>query len=345
MNPMLKTPDVGRERRETRSSTKKRSQLKKQGLEGAGKPPKNEGEQTPGVHKNTQDVNKVVSQEVLQFDNGPDSQSFQPSDSVMMGQVCQFLSGAGLNAECDAVPLGRRKEFDVVRGILEDSFRAGKGAAVYICGLPGTGKTMTVNRVVGSMKQQYSCTQEHAPVFVNFTCCGAGSNVGGLFGMVFRQYMRSCNQDASQQQYSQDDLEASSISEQEHYNFLEKLVTSKPSNNKRSRRSSIGSQSKSRRRSSICSQTLATKSYGMIVLVMDEIDFVVQKDAEQLQQLIALCFKESSRLVIIGISNQLDLPDKHLAQFKSSLQTIQFSAYSDHIMMEKILQQRLFEQI
>eukprot|EP01026_Neomeris_dumetosa_P044820 TRINITY_DN3798_c0_g1_i9.p1 TRINITY_DN3798_c0_g1~~TRINITY_DN3798_c0_g1_i9.p1 ORF type:complete len:1003 (-),score=110.83 TRINITY_DN3798_c0_g1_i9:465-3413(-) len=286
--------------------------------------------------------------------------AFNPQNTEMMGQVCQSLS-ATWNPSGSA-PIGRQQEFDSISTILSKSFETQKGSAIYVCGLPGTGKSMTICEVIKSLEQNYVNHKKDAPVVVSFNCCGLGQ-YGGLFGSIYHQYLRVCNQgqkrkrresivsisqskteiesNLSQLAYSQNSqiLEmASYLSEEEYQEHVRDLVIqSKKKTKNKKRRSSISSFSRS---SGNCDSL--PDAPGMVVLVLDEMDFIANsKDSSQLKELISLCYRPESKLIVIGIANQLDLPEKHLQDLQSKLHVVKFNTYNNSQTMEQIIQQRL----
>ena len=69
--------------------------------------------------------------------------------------------------------VGREQEFRRIENILETSLNTGKGTCIYISGVPGTGKTATVRRVVKHLEQRTTVRRPFSYLEIN------GMRIGG----------------------------------------------------------------------------------------------------------------------------------------------------------------------
>uniref|UniRef100_A0A803KRL4 Cell division control protein n=1 Tax=Chenopodium quinoa TaxID=63459 RepID=A0A803KRL4_CHEQI len=189
---------------------------------------------------------------------------------------------------------------DESRKVLEfckTSVESQKAGSLYICGCPGTGKTMVMDKVKQSLLSWSNEADIEQPdvVFMNCTSLSKSSDI-----------------------------------------FTKILQNVQP------RKKISGSTTALKHIQNLYAQdgNLGNK---MMLLIIDELDYLITKDREVLHELFMLTALPFSRCILIGIANAIDLADRFLPRLQSlncKPSVLTFRAYSkDQIQM--ILQERL----
>lgn len=181
--------------------------------------------------------------------------------------------------------LGRETESELLITSVNEMLSSGRGGAIYISGLPGTGKTLTVSRTLSEMDVDNA----------QINCATVGES-RGIFQSIYNEIVPQ----RSSGTVTKDMLVA----------------------------------------------TLSDRSKNLF-LILDELDFLISRDQTILYALFELpklC--KGSSIVIVGISNAIDLPERLLPWLRAGgcmPVLIPFHSYSSDV-LEKILRQRVINQ-
>ncbi|KAK7275978.1 hypothetical protein RIF29_17106 [Crotalaria pallida] len=172
-----------------------------------------------------------------------------------------------------------------------------KAGSLYICGCPGTGKSLTMEKVKGLLLNWASEAGFQQPDVLSVTCTKL-VNTSDIFTEIL-----GLNQPPG------------------------KKLTDTPLKQLQN----MYSQKSSRK--------------NMVLIVADELDFLITKDRAVLHDLFMLTTLPFSRCILIGVANAIDLADRflpRLASLNCKPVVVTFRAYSkDQIL--RILQERLSE--
>ncbi|XP_010487275.1 PREDICTED: cell division control protein 6 homolog B-like [Camelina sativa] len=188
----------------------------------------------------------------------------------------------------------QRRILDFVKGCIDQR----KAGSLYICGCPGTGKSLSMEKVV----QQVSdwSQQEGLPQVDTLAVnCTSLTKTTDIFSKILGE--------------NEPGNKANSYSSPlQHLQFL-------------------------------FSQKQESSSSRMMLIIADEMDYLITKDRGVLHDLFMLTTLPFSRCILIGVANAIDLADRFLPKLKSlncKPMVITFRAYSkDQIL--RILQERL----
>ncbi|KTW32147.1 AAA family ATPase CDC6 [Pneumocystis jirovecii RU7] len=157
------------------------------------------------------------------------------------------------------VPLtGRSSERTFITKFIECHMKQKQGGSLYVCGPPGTGKTVIITDIV---EQQFTGKNITS---ASINCIAQDPK--NIYSEVYRKLFKKVE-----------------ISEKKAFEQLKKLIFKN----------------------------------NMYLLLLDEIDSLVVKDQEILYQLFEWSIIKDSQLIIIGISNTLDLTDRFLPRLKA----------------------------
>ncbi|KAG5603066.1 hypothetical protein H5410_034436 [Solanum commersonii] len=219
---------------------------------------------------------------------------WNPRDMEQLNGVKEALhvSRAPSNLVCREVENNRILEF------CKQAVEQEKAGSLYICGCPGTGKSLSMEKVNKVLVNWAKESGFQAPDTLSLNCSSL-SNTSDIFGKILDKIKlrRKINSCTSPLQY------------------LQKMFSEKQ-------------------------QSAVTK---MLLIVADELDYLITKDRAVLHELFMLTTLPFSRFILIGIANAIDLADKFLPKLQSlncKPAVVTFRAYSkDQII--SILQQRL----
>ncbi|CAL5228465.1 g11605 [Coccomyxa viridis] len=257
----------------------------------------------------------------------PSSQQdwFDPRQPDKVAQVKSVLHTSYLPEEEE--PLGRFEQMGILQACISASISSRSGTCVYVSGLPGTGKTLTVHAVARASARQ-AVDPTAAPVLLSINCMTLQTP-----SHIFRRILDGLNtpqlacpadafvcpgsQPGSATEGSQAALES-----------LKKALEL-PSEAPGARR--LSTPSKIRR------------ARGMAVVILDEMDQLLSQDHSVLYDLFRLPQAPNSRLILIGIANSIDLTERALPRLQATgcrPTLVTFPSYSS-LQLECLLQQRL----
>ncbi|XP_024025069.1 cell division control protein 6 homolog B [Morus notabilis] len=173
-----------------------------------------------------------------------------------------------------------------------------KAGSLYVCGCPGTGKSLSMEKVKQLLLDWAQETGLEKPDVLAMNCTSL-TNTSDVFSKI--------------------------------------LGKDQP------RKRSYGSTSPLQLLQNLYSQKSQSSGRKMMIIITDELDYLITKDRAVLHDLFMLTTLPFSRCVLIGIANAIDLADRFLPKLQSlncKPAVITFRAYSkDQIL--KILQERL----
>ncbi|KAF5203576.1 Cell division control protein 6-like protein [Thalictrum thalictroides] len=224
----------------------------------------------------------------------PEKPKWNPKDSAQMSIVKEALhvSSAPLAIVC------REDEQKRVFEFCRTSIQEERGGSLYVCGCPGTGKTLSMEKVKQNLLDWVKEGGFHEPNILAVNCTSLG-NTNEIFNKMLEVYqpLKKVNRASSALQH------------------LQKLF----------------------------SQKKQSSSEKMMLIVADELDYLITKDRSVLHDLFMLTNFPFSRCILIGIANALDLADRFLPKLQAlncKPVVVTFRAYSkDQIL--RILRQRL----
>ncbi|XP_065864015.1 cell division control protein 6 homolog B-like isoform X2 [Euphorbia lathyris] len=187
----------------------------------------------------------------------------------------------------------QKRIFEFCKACIEEE----KAGSLYVCGCPGTGKSLSMEKVKQNLIDWVKQEGHHAPDVLSINCTSL-INTSEIFNKIIGKSLprKRNNMPISPLQYLQ--------------NFY-------------SQQSSPDSK--------------------MTLIIADELDYLITKDRAVLHDLFMLTTFPSSRCILIGIANAIDLADRFLPRLQSlncKPMVITFRAYSkDQIL--RILQERL----
>ncbi|KAF7816090.1 cell division control protein 6-like protein B-like [Senna tora] len=191
----------------------------------------------------------------------------------------------------------REDEQNMVFEFCKSCIEHEKAGSLYICGCPGTGKSLSMEKVKELLVNWTTQAGLMQPDVLSLNCTSL-ANTSDIFSKIL-----GLNQSRG------------------------KKISSTPL----------------QQLQNMYSQKLSSKK--MILIVADELDYLITKDRAVLHDLFMLTTFPFSRCILIGVANAIDLADRFLPRLKSlncKPIIVTFRAYSkDQIL--KILQQRLNE--
>ncbi|XP_074574009.1 cell division control protein 6 homolog [Curcuma longa] len=227
------------------------------------------------------------------FRNSDQQLKWNPRDPAQMETVKHALHVA----TPPAVVVCREEEQKNILEFCRSCLQQNKSGCLYICGCPGTGKTLSIGKVkecfIGWSKEVGVLSPE--VLTINCTSLTSTSEI-----------------------------------------FSQMLVKFEPSKRKATNTSPL------QHLQDIFSQK-KHQSGRMLLMIADEMDYLITRDSVVLHDLFMLTTLPFSRFVLIGIANAIDLADRFLQKLEPlncKPAVITFRAYSkDQIL--KILQQRI----
>ena len=229
---------------------------------------------------------------------------FDPRDanSVATLKAALHTSAAPTEVRCREAERGR--VIDLIQGCLRDH----KPGSLYLAGLPGTGKTLTLKEVEATSRK-WGIAGKSRPqlAFIN---CMALYDQKAIFGAIIEQLGESVL--AEDREVRDDVVEFSNVPE---VSALRRIVT-----------------------------TASTASKGgMCIILLDEMDQLVTKAQDILYELFALPALKNSRCILAGVSNAMNLTDRVLPRLRArgcEPALVPFAAYVGK-QLKVLLKQRL----
>ncbi|CAL4996388.1 unnamed protein product [Urochloa decumbens] len=175
----------------------------------------------------------------------------------------------------------QRRVFDFCKACVEQE----KAGSLYICGCPGTGKTLSVNKVKESLARWADEMGMETPDSLAINCTNL-SNTSEIFSKILGQF----------QNRKKGSSKVSPLQQ------LQSMFSNKETAPKR-----------------------------MMLVIVDEMDYLITRDRAVLHDLFMLTTCPHSRCILIGIANAIDLADRFLPKLESlncKPLVVTFRAYS-----------------
>ena len=155
--------------------------------------------------------------------------------------------------------------------------------SLYIAGMPGTGKTACVKKVIEILENEFTHNKNETSKFSSLFLCGTEyPNIRNIYRDIYK-FIFSNNKKIRNRKYQEK---------------LDRFFFS---------------------RDTVKAIYLENPSNSHIIIVVDEIDFLINKDQNFLYNLFNWSTYENSRLIIITISNTLDLPNRLKPKIRSRM--------------------------
>ncbi|KAJ0902192.1 putative Cell division protein Cdc6/18 [Helianthus annuus] len=249
-----------------------------------------------------------------------DKPIWNPTDSEQLSVVKEALHVS----TAPAMIVCREDEQKRIVEFCKQCVEQEKAGSLYICGCPGTGKSLSMENVKGCLAGWAKETGGQLPDILAINCTSF-SNTSEIFNKV-KIYMILIRIDSY---VSNIMLKVSFI--------LQILEKSKPNKKVNGRSTAL------KQLQQMYSQKQQSADTKMMLVIADELDYLITKDRVVLHDLFMLTTLPFSKVILIGIANAIDLADRFLPKLQSlncKPAVVSFRAYSmDQIIM--ILKQRL----
>ncbi|XXG85839.1 hypothetical protein AAC387_Pa11g0855 [Persea americana] len=219
---------------------------------------------------------------------------WNPRDSVQINAVKEALHVSMEPSSILCREEEQKRVFEFCKACVEQD----KAGSLYVCGCPGTGKTLSIDKVKVALVT-WAQDEGLQPPDVLAINCTLLASTSEIFSKILERY---CPR------------------KKENSNCLPLQHLQK-----------------------IFSQEKLLSVRKMMLIIIDEMDYLITKDRAVLHNLFMLTTYPFSRFILIGIANAIDLADRFIPKLQSlncKPMVVTFQAYSkDQIL--RILQQRL----
>ncbi|XP_039012718.1 cell division control protein 6 homolog B-like [Hibiscus syriacus] len=225
----------------------------------------------------------------------PVKRCWDPRDVEQMGAVKESLHVSTAPSTVVCREDEQKRVLDFCKTCVEQE----KAGSLYACGCPGTGKSLSMEKV----KQQvidWAAVEGLQPPAILAMNCTSLANTSLIFSKILDMHQ----------------LKKKTTGSMSPLQHLQKLYSNKQA---------------------------SSGSKMMLIIIADELDYLITRDRAVLHDLFLLTTFPFSRCILIGISNSIDLADRFLPRLQSlncKPMVVNFRAYSkDQIL--SILQERL----
>ncbi|XVF46700.1 hypothetical protein PTKIN_Ptkin03bG0048900 [Pterospermum kingtungense] len=226
------------------------------------------------------------------FSEKPVKNNWNPRDVEQMRAVKEALhvSTAPSAVVC------REEEQERVLEFCQACVEQDKAGSLYVCGCPGTGKSLSMEKVKQQVIVWATMKGLQTPEVLAMNCTSLAST-SEIFSKI--------------------------------------LVKHQP------KKKSIGSTSPLQHLQNLYSNKLASAGSKLMLIIADELDYLVTKDRAVLHDLFMLTTFPFSRCILIGIANSIDLSDRFLPRLQSlncKPMVVTFRAYSKDQILSILLE-------
>ena len=197
----------------------------------------------------------------------------------------------------------REKEQEIIYNYIKKGLETnGNYNSLYLAGMPGTGKTACVNNVINLLEEELKNKDEEKLSFTKLYLCGTEFPViKNIYKTIFN-FIFSSQKKIKRKNYIQ------KLDNFFKYRDKEKIIL------------------------------LNDPTNSHIILIVDEIDYLINRNQNLLYNLFNWTTYESSKLIVISISNTLDLPEHLLPKIKSRMgnNKLMFKPYNKDQLIEII---------
>lgn len=229
--------------------------------------------------------------------------------------------------------VGRTEERAQVVGFLDKRLRTRGKGALYLSGLPGTGKSALLSEVVEERVRMFGewSGGKKGRVRVAMINCMTVDSASEIFNMIHEELTQG-----------EDDLveEEEEVEEEGGDDDGEVMISGDGERLTQDRRNRLIIEDLERR----LLRQPATTNQTRHIVVLDELDHIMTKDQEVLFRIFQWAFAANSSLILFGIANALDLTDRFLPRLRSNSLTPQLLAFKPYTApeIEGIIEQRLW---
>ncbi|MFS8022351.1 putative Cell division protein Cdc6/18 [Helianthus anomalus] len=249
-----------------------------------------------------------------------DKPIWNPTDSEQLSAVKEALHVS----TAPAMIVCREDEQKRIVEFCKQCVEQEKAGSLYVCGCPGTGKSLSMENVKGCLAGWAKETGGQLPDILAINCTSL-SNTSEIFNKV-----KICTILIRIDSYVSNVMLKVSF-------ILQILDKSKPNKKVNGRSTAL------KQLQQLYSQKQQSADTKMMLVIADELDYLITKDRVVLHDLFMLTTLPFSKVILIGIANAIDLADRFLPKLQSlncKPAVVSFRAYSmDQIIM--ILKQRL----
>ncbi|ANB13091.1 AAA family ATPase CDC6 [Sugiyamaella lignohabitans] len=220
--------------------------------------------------------------------------------------------------------IGRDGEREKIQDFLKSRILGTGGkhnGALYLSGLPGTGKSALLSEVIEDLLRDNENEREFVPPRVASINCMIVDRPEMIYARILKDLMSDQNDDEVDENDEHEvdgDEEDTRLSNQIALHGVGKIISD-------------------------LDKLFLTKGDRRCIVVLDELDHVVTKDQEVLFKIFQWAFINSSNLILIGIANALDLTDRFLPRLRSNGLTPELLAFAPYSAsdIEQIIKKRL----
>lgn len=207
---------------------------------------------------------------VAPFESSTQAPESTTNPSLVFSRVREVLRQPAITTEVK--PLTREAQYQQLQSIVSSFIGTGRGTSAYVSGLPGTGKSHTMSKVMQSLTVQSGCPSV-STVCIN---CMSVSSAGD----VYKQILSGISS------RHQANLSASTTVTFEDLACALSRHTKSKANGK----------------------AQGTR----LVVVLDEMDNLVAKSQQEVYNLFMLPHLPGAQVLLVGIANSIDLTDRAL---------------------------------
>ncbi|KAN0003742.1 hypothetical protein ACTFIZ_009920 [Dictyostelium cf. discoideum] len=204
----------------------------------------------------------------------------------------------------DIVP-GREIQYRKLKKFIGSTVESGKGDSLYICGPPGTGKSLTLTTLAKNLP-----TKQFKPIYIN---CMQFNQPIKIYIEIYRKLENLVSTKKGVNE-ALDLIESNYFYDFDNEEEMEKHLDKNKNENKKT-----------------------------IILILDEIDILIEKFSNILYRIFEWPTKDSSNLILFGIANDLGLVQKSLPRFAKigmEIEVLHFKPYTEEEIL-KIFHHRI----
>ncbi|GLC39286.1 hypothetical protein PLESTB_001573500 [Pleodorina starrii] len=239
-------------------------------------------------------------------------------------------------------PAGRAGQFKELYGMVSECCSTGRGSAVYISGLPGTGKTYTVSRLLAALPGLAAAASASTAAVggVSFCCatlnCMSLDDPAQLYGRLQNELLRAAAAESGKGDLP--DVPTPSDTNAAYDSLLAALAdlsVVRPAAAARKGAAGKGSRGAKRGRSGGAADAVeqAAPRRRVLVVVLDEVDRLMRRrdGGEELARLFQLPSAPGLAVVLLAVANNLDLTERMMPLLRArgmAPRHMVFTAYS-----------------
>ena len=285
------------------------------------------------------------------------SKSFDPLDQTTVNEVYRALS---LQNEDAKVFISQRDdELRQITTIVEGCLRDHRSGSIYVGGLPGTGKSLTLGAVEKTVKKWSSSAsgvaKSRPPKVCSINCMAIQGKPTSVFKRICEQLdIVPTEEDQARGQAECSDMYEVCAEIAALRRFMsggkvsgesERYMCDNDENdedNKMMTNSNNGIDHRLAMMNAVVPHKAEHHS-SMVIVLLDEIDQLEYRDAAILYELFALPSLPNSRCILVGVSNAMNLTDKALPRLRArgcEPSLIRFTAYTC-VQLKRLLCERV----